>query len=116
MNFKQTAVKSLTGGIAHLFKNNKVTWVNGHGTITGILRIFQFTFKKNIWFYLIILGKNEVTAKKPDGSTEVLKTKNILIATGSEVTPFPGITVIYSFIIFQIFILYISNLLFIYFF
>ncbi|NEU34948.1 FAD-dependent oxidoreductase, partial [bacterium LRH843] len=36
---------------------------------------------------------NEVTALKSDGSTEVIKTKNILIATGSEVTPFPGIEV-----------------------
>lgn len=46
--------------------------IHGHGTITS---------------------PNEVTATKPDGSTEVVKTKNILIATGSEVTPFPGITV-----------------------
>ena len=30
---------------------------------------------------------------KQDGSKEVLQTKNILIATGSEVTPFPGIEV-----------------------
>ena len=27
---------------------------------------------------------------KDDGSTEVIQTKNIMIATGSEVTPFPG--------------------------
>lgn len=40
-----------------------------------------------------ITGPNEVTAIKEDGSTEVVKTKNILIATGSEVTPFPGIEV-----------------------
>lgn len=40
-----------------------------------------------------ITGPNEVTAIKADGSTEVIKTKNILIATGSEVTPFPGIEV-----------------------
>jgi dihydrolipoamide dehydrogenase len=30
---------------------------------------------------------------KEDGSSEVVKTKNIVIATGSEVTPFPGIEV-----------------------
>ena len=30
---------------------------------------------------------------KNDGSTEVVSAKNILIATGSEVTPFPGIEV-----------------------
>lgn len=31
--------------------------------------------------------------KKTDGSTETLKTRNILVATGSEVTPFPGIDI-----------------------
>lgn len=72
MEQKKTAVKSLTGGIAMLFKNNKVTHIQGHGKITG---------------------KNEVTALKADGSKEVVKTKNILIATGSEVTPFPGIEI-----------------------
>lgn len=50
----------------------QVTQVSGHGKITG---------------------PNEVTAIKADGSTEVIKTKNILVATGSEVTPFPGIQV-----------------------
>uniref|UniRef100_A0A6M2DDP7 Dihydrolipoyl dehydrogenase n=1 Tax=Xenopsylla cheopis TaxID=163159 RepID=A0A6M2DDP7_XENCH len=72
MGTKLTAVKQLTGGIAQLFKKNKVDLIHGHGTITS---------------------PNEVTATKPDGSTEVVKTKNILIATGSEVTPFPGITI-----------------------
>jgi len=32
----------------------------------------------------------KVTVHKEDGSSEVIQTKNILIATGSEVTPFPG--------------------------
>ena len=72
MEQKSTAVKSLTSGIAHLFKQNKITHVEGHGKITSA---------------------NEVTAVKSDGSSDVLKTKNILIATGSEVTPFPGIEV-----------------------
>ncbi|KAG0430714.1 hypothetical protein HPB47_022437, partial [Ixodes persulcatus] len=72
MNQKSASVKALTGGIAHLFKQNKVTHIQGHGKITG---------------------KNEVTALKRDGTSEVVKTKNILIATGSEVTPFPGIEV-----------------------
>ncbi|KAL1116866.1 hypothetical protein AAG570_005335 [Ranatra chinensis] len=72
MDAKSSAVKALTGGIAMLYKANKVTLVNGHGKITSA---------------------NEVTAMKPDGSKEVIKTKNILIATGSEVTPFPGITI-----------------------
>ncbi|XP_069987657.1 dihydrolipoyl dehydrogenase, mitochondrial [Penaeus vannamei] len=40
-----------------------------------------------------ITGPNEVTVLKEDGSNDTVKTKNILIATGSEVTPFPGIPV-----------------------
>lgn len=72
MEQKRSAVKALTGGIAHLFKQNKVVHVNGFGKITG---------------------KNQVTATAADGSTQVIGTKNILIATGSEVTPFPGITI-----------------------
>jgi pyruvate/2-oxoglutarate dehydrogenase complex dihydrolipoamide dehydrogenase (E3) component len=34
-----------------------------------------------------------VTVKKDDGSNEIIKAKHILIASGSEVTPFPGIDV-----------------------
>lgn len=45
-----------------------------------------------------ITGPNEVTAFKSDNTTEVVKTKNILIATGSEVTPFQGIEVLIYFI------------------
>ena len=38
-----------------------------------------------------ITGTNEVSVIGPDGSVvDVVKTKNIMIATGSEVTPFPG--------------------------
>ncbi|XP_006805472.1 dihydrolipoyl dehydrogenase, mitochondrial [Neolamprologus brichardi] len=69
---KSGAVKALTGGIAHLFKQNKVTHVSGFGRLTG---------------------KNQVTATTADGTEQVINTKNILIATGSEVTPFPGIQI-----------------------
>jgi len=72
MATKRKAVNGLTAGVAYLFKNNKVTHVKGHGTITGT---------------------NEVTATGADGTKEVIKTKHILIATGSEVTPFPGIEI-----------------------
>ncbi|XP_028668347.1 dihydrolipoyl dehydrogenase, mitochondrial [Erpetoichthys calabaricus] len=72
MEQKSSAVKALTGGIAHLFKQNKVTHVEGFGRITG---------------------KNQVTAVGSDGSSQVINTKNILVATGSEVTPFPGIEI-----------------------
>ena len=40
-----------------------------------------------------VSGKNQVTAICDDGSEQVINSKNILIATGSEVTPFPGIEV-----------------------
>merc|ERR1719195_1071259 len=71
MGEKEKSVKALTGGIKMLFKNNKVTHVEGHGKITG---------------------QNEVSVLAKDGSvSDVINTKNIMIATGSEVTPFPGI-------------------------
>ena len=71
MKAKEGSVKALTGGIKMLFKNNKVTHLEGHGKISG---------------------QNEVSVIGPDGSvSDVINTKNIMIATGSEVTPFPGI-------------------------
>uniref|UniRef100_A0A1B0AW18 Dihydrolipoyl dehydrogenase n=1 Tax=Glossina palpalis gambiensis TaxID=67801 RepID=A0A1B0AW18_9MUSC len=69
---KSNAVKALTGGIVQLFKKNKVTQLTGLGTITSA---------------------NEVQVKNKDGGVDTVKTKNILIATGSEVTPFPGIEI-----------------------
>jgi len=73
MENKDNSVKALTGGIKMLFKNNKVTHLEGHGKITG---------------------QNEVSVMGPDGSVQdVINTKNIMIATGSEVTPFPGIEI-----------------------
>jgi len=73
MGEKSKAVGALTGGIKMLFKGNKVTHLEGHGKITG---------------------PNQVSVLGPDGGvTEVVNTKNIMIATGSEVTPFPGIEV-----------------------
>lgn len=72
MKTKSNAVSALTGGIAHLFKSNKITLAKGHGKIKD---------------------PNTVSVLKEDGSSEDIKTKNILIATGSEVTPFPGIEV-----------------------
>ncbi|KAK6752608.1 hypothetical protein RB195_003805 [Necator americanus] len=72
MEAKASSVKQLTGGIVQLFKANKVGHIEGVGTITG---------------------PNQVQVKKNDGSIETVNTRNILIATGSEVTPFPGIPI-----------------------
>lgn len=40
-----------------------------------------------------ITGKNEVTVSKKDGGKQTVRTKNILIATGSDVMPFSGIDI-----------------------
>jgi len=64
---KDTAVKGLTDGIAFLFKKNKIEWLKGLGTFEG-----PNTVK---------VGDRTVTAK------------NIIIATGSSVTPLPGVDV-----------------------
>merc|ERR1712050_143974 len=69
MKAKEASVKGLTGGIAHLFKKNGIERVNGHGRLAG---------------------PNKVIATRPDGSTDEINTKYVLLATGSEVTPFPG--------------------------
>ena len=64
---KNKVVLDLTKGIEGLFKKNKVTYIVGKGVITGA---------------------NEVTV-----GNDVYQTTRILIATGSEVMPLPGITV-----------------------
>ncbi|CAK1553748.1 unnamed protein product [Leptosia nina] len=70
MSYKSNAVKALTGGIAMLFNKNKVKLVRGVGSITA---------------------PNKVEVKGEKG-VETINAKNIIIATGSEVTPFPGVT------------------------
>jgi len=72
MNQKSKAVSGLTSGIAHLFKKYKVNSAPGFGTITG---------------------PNEVTVKSDDGKESTISTKNILIATGSDVASLPGLEI-----------------------
>ncbi|HAF41961.1 MAG TPA: dihydrolipoyl dehydrogenase [Sphingobium sp.] len=64
---RKDAVKGLTGGIEFLFKKNKVTWLKGRASFTGA--------------NTVEVGGETVTAK------------NIVIATGSSVTPLPGVAV-----------------------
>jgi len=71
MAHKDKVVKDNTAGIDFLFKKNKVTRFFGRGMITA---------------------PNQVTVKG-DKETQVLQTRNILIATGSESSPLHGITV-----------------------
>jgi dihydrolipoamide dehydrogenase len=67
---KSKVVKELTQGIEFLFRKNKVTSIAGHGRI---------------------IGPGAVQVDANDGSRRDLTAKNIIIATGSEVVPLPGI-------------------------
>lgn len=71
MEGKAEAVKGLTEGVAFLLKKNKVDHIRGTGRIAG---------------------KGKVEVDGPDGK-RTLETKNIVIATGSEVTPLPGVEI-----------------------
>lgn len=68
---KDKVVGELTKGVEFLFKKNKVTWLKGHGRLQGG-------------------GKIEVAGA--DGS-QVVTGKNIILATGSSVTPLPGVEI-----------------------
>ena len=67
MGEKDKVVAGLTGGIAFLFKKNKVEWLKGLASFTGPNTV-------------------EVAGKK-------VTAKNIVIATGSSVTPLPGVEI-----------------------
>ena len=67
MKRKTDVVAGLTKGIEGLFKKNKVTWLKGHGTISGATEV--------------TVGGVKYGAK------------NIIIATGSEVMSLPGIAI-----------------------
>ena len=64
---KLDAVKGLTGGIEFLFKKNKVEWLKGLASFTG---------------------KDSVQV-----GDRTVRAKNIVIATGSSVTPLPGVAI-----------------------
>lgn len=72
MGRKEEAVTGLTQGVAYLLKKNKVDHIRGKGRIAG---------------------KGEVVVEGADGETQTLKTKHIVIATGSDVTPLPGVEI-----------------------
>lgn len=59
----------LTRGVAHLFKQNKVDWIKGSASFVTPTRI---------------------SVKLNDGGETEVEAKNVIIATGSEVAPFPG--------------------------
>ncbi len=61
------AVEGLTKGIEFLFKKNKVTWLKGRANFTA--------------------------ADTVEVGGQTVRAKNIVVATGSSVTPLPGVTV-----------------------
>lgn len=69
---KDKAVSNLTRGIEGLFKKNKVNYVKGFGKF---------------------VSPTEVAVDTPEGENTVVKGKNIIIATGSDVKSLPGITI-----------------------
>jgi dihydrolipoamide dehydrogenase len=72
MKHKDDTVAANVNGVGFLFKKNKIEPFIGHGVIAAP-------------------GKVEVTAE--DGSKQVLETKNIVIATGSDVAQLPGVEI-----------------------
>ena len=69
---KDKVVSDNTGGIEFLFRKHKIAWLKGAGRLAGD-------------------GKVAVTGA--DGKTETVAAKHILIASGSEVMPLPGIEI-----------------------
>ncbi|WP_150285972.1 dihydrolipoyl dehydrogenase [Rhabdaerophilum calidifontis] len=72
MKHKADTVAANVNGVAFLFKKNKVEAFRGLGAV-------------------LAPGKVQVTVE--DGTVQVLETRNIVIATGSEVTPLPGVEI-----------------------
>jgi len=72
MKQKDESVTTLTKGIEFLFRKNKVEWIKGWGRLNG---------------------PGKVTVTLADGSVRELQAKDIVIATGSEPTPLPGVTI-----------------------
>lgn len=72
MKQKDESVTALTKGIEFLFRKNKVEWIKGWGRLNG---------------------PGKVTITLADGSVRELTAKDIVIATGSEPMPLPGVTI-----------------------
>ena len=66
---KDDAVQGLTKGIELLFKQNKVDYIKGTASFAS---------------------PNTISVQLYEGGESTVEAKNFIIATGSEVTPFPG--------------------------
>jgi dihydrolipoamide dehydrogenase len=72
MSNKNKSVQVLTKGVEFLFKKNKVTYFKGKG---------------------VLFSKNDIVIYEDKNKRTNIKTKNIVIATGSEVASLPGIKI-----------------------
>lgn len=72
LGHKDATVDSNVKGLQFLIKKNKIDWIEGTGTVEGA-------------------GK--VSVKSQDGESRQIETKNIVIATGSDVAGIPGVDV-----------------------
>jgi dihydrolipoamide dehydrogenase len=72
MNFKQQGIDGNVKGVEFLMKKNKIDVINGAGKIVGA-------------------GKVEVSGN--DGKAQTVETKNIVIATGSDIARLKGIEI-----------------------
>ncbi len=77
---KQKIVSRMTGGIAGLFKKNKIAWLKGHGRLAS--------GDASGWQVEVLEGPE----------TEPLLAKHVIIATGSKARHLPGIAVDNKFI------------------
>jgi len=71
---KERIVRKMTGGIAGLFRKNKVTWLQGHGR-------------------LLSGGTTWKVEVKGDKEAETVEAKNVIVATGSKARHLPGVPV-----------------------
>ncbi len=71
MSNKNKSIQVLTKGVEFLFKKNKVTYIKGKG---------------------VLFSKNDIVVYEKNKKTNY-KSKNIVIATGSEVSSLPGIEI-----------------------
>ncbi|WVF70065.1 dihydrolipoyl dehydrogenase [Kwoniella sp. CBS 6097] len=70
---KESSVKALTGGIeTYLFKKNGIDYIKGEGSFAS---------------------PSKINVKLLEGGETQVEAKNVIIATGSEVTPFPGLEI-----------------------
>lgn len=72
MGAKEQSVQALTKGIEFLFKKNNVNYIKGTAAFAD---------------------EHTVAVNLVEGGETSVRGKNIVVATGSEATPFPGLTI-----------------------